>query len=227
MGAGASTGAHGGGFQDVAESSAYDSSRAKPLSYHEVNELLLEASHLSEGDILRMFKVIDAECWDIESYAGVLDFLQAVLGEARLIPFCERLLLRRDHDDPGEGSVPESHEDEDLEGRQIVTGLWHFLTMDSTRLTAFLFSTYEDNREGLSMQELDAMLSDLHGATADDSPAAAATARMREKIAAGIYSGDAKGRVRWSQFHEALKGETAFLAPLYHSQDKVSCSFLV
>ena len=228
MGAGASASRGAGPFSEARRSSAgiaADSANGDGvIQNHETKEILLEASHLSEGDILRMYSYVNSKKYDLDSRFGVLKFLQEILQQDSLMPFCERLLLRQNPAlGPGNAAssvrVDDAHLD--LDSREIVTGLWNFLTMDHTGLTAFLFSLYETDGNGLTHSALESMLSDLHGAQAGHTAAAVVTKQLQHAIASAEGASSDGSRVQWAQFHEVLKDGSEFLQPLFQSQDKV------
>lgn len=228
MGAGASsTGgsrgrhAHGGGLGEG----------VGPISD---GELILEASHLCEGDILRMFIFIDNHNYDIETHDGVMDFLRGVLQDDSLMPFFRRLLVWRlpivqqdANKSAGRDGSMSSTGGGELDGQEVITGLWNFLSMDHPRLVAFIFSVYgghsytdgtdhngphAENR-GISFRSLETMFEDLHGH------------RMGEgiKVAQHLrgYFKEGTGGIEslpWADFQRALEDDKELFVPLYDCQ---------
>jgi hypothetical protein len=206
----------------------------------EENELLLEASHLMEGDTLRIFRFIENQGHDVDTRQGVLAFLASVLDDSSLLPFCERVLLRdrqyreevsrrsgKESAASGRGTGSNrssSGEEEEVDGRQIVTGLWNFLSMDKVRLTAFLFSMYEPppdsrgNLQGLSVSSVDEMVADLGHRRHEQGSGGEFSQGLRQHMA-----GD---RLQWEEFSHAVADSDAFLAPLFESQSKLRAHLL-
>ncbi|KAG5178093.1 hypothetical protein JKP88DRAFT_248383 [Tribonema minus] len=196
------------------------------LTAGEESEIILEASHLSEGDTLRIFSFIDAAGYDVDSREGVLRFLQGILQDDSLVAFCQRLLVPKEERAQTSRTTPQN--DGEVDGQRIVSSLWNFLTMDHTRLMAFLFSIYESKADefsvGLTAPELEAMLGDLHGAS-DLNAIETSSAKLRELLAASEGEGKG-GRLYWQDFSAVLRDDKVFLKPLYDSQTKLRAHLL-